>query len=106
METPALDKSETEEYGRPAIIFAAVALPTPFSAIKSASDAVFRSTGPELAGAASAFADFFGVIAVEESGAALLLEEAPPPEPTVTSGVILVMVALETPALDKSATDE
>jgi hypothetical protein len=44
--TPALDRSDTDEYGRPAIIFLAVAGPTPGSVSSCFSDAVFRSTGP------------------------------------------------------------
>jgi hypothetical protein len=44
--TPALDRSETEEYGRPAIIFFAVAGPTPGKVSSCFSEALFRSTGP------------------------------------------------------------
>jgi len=43
-ETPAFDRSSTEEYGRPAIIFFAVAAPTPGRVSNSFSLAVFRST--------------------------------------------------------------
>lgn len=43
-EMPAFDKSLTEEYGRPAMIFFAVADPTPGRLSKSFSLAVFKST--------------------------------------------------------------
>src|SRR5262245_65066876 len=43
--TPALDKSATDAYGRPAMIFLAVAGPTPGNASRSDSDAVLRFTG-------------------------------------------------------------
>jgi len=43
-ETPAFDKSSTDEYGRPAIIFFAVAGPTPGKLSNSFSFAVFKST--------------------------------------------------------------
>ena len=43
-ETPAFDKSSMEEYGLPAIIFLAVAVPTPGKVSKSFSLALFRST--------------------------------------------------------------
>lgn len=58
-ETPALDKSLVEEYGRPPMIFLAVAAPTPGKLSNCCSVALFRSTfafallacplGPELA---------------------------------------------------------
>jgi len=43
-EIPAFDKSSTEEYGRPAMIFFAVAGPTPGNSSNSFSLAVLRST--------------------------------------------------------------
>lgn len=43
-ETPAFDRSSTEEYGRPAMIFLAVAAPTPGRLSSSFSLALFRST--------------------------------------------------------------
>lgn len=55
-EIPALDKSLTEEYGRPAMIFFAVEAPMPGTASSSDSEAVFRSTG--LEGAVLALALF------------------------------------------------
>ena len=42
--TPALARSATDVYGRPAMIFFAVAGPTPGSATRSDSDAVLRLT--------------------------------------------------------------
>jgi len=61
-ETPAFDKSLAEEYGRPAMIFLAVAAPTPGRSSRSFSLALFRSTfvplacppDPELASALTA----------------------------------------------------
>src|SRR5579864_3279259 len=50
--TPARARSPTLVYGRPAMIFFAVAGPTPGSAVRSFSLAVLRSTG--AAGAAAA----------------------------------------------------
>jgi hypothetical protein len=48
--TRAFDKSSTDEYGRPAIIFFAVAGPTPGRSTSSFSLAVFKSTfAPEAA---------------------------------------------------------
>jgi len=43
-DTPAFDKSLVEEYGRPAIIFLAVASPTPGSVSRSFALALFKST--------------------------------------------------------------
>src|SRR5262249_14757587 len=43
--TPAFARSATDEYGLPAMIFFAVAGPTPGSASRSACDAVLRFTG-------------------------------------------------------------
>src|SRR2546430_825770 len=45
-DTPAFDKSLTAEYGRPAMIFFAVAGPTPFSDSNWDWVAVLRSIGP------------------------------------------------------------
>src|SRR5262249_15756594 len=53
-ERPALEKSETELYGRPAMIFFAVASPTPGSSSRSFWEAVFRSTRAFLGPAAQA----------------------------------------------------
>src|SRR5262249_29188829 len=55
-ETPAFARSSTEASGRPAIIFFAVAEPTPGSSSSSFALAWFRSTGPDVF--ASSF-DFF-----------------------------------------------
>ncbi|MGA7221294.1 MAG: hypothetical protein WA867_14385 [Candidatus Acidiferrales bacterium] len=98
-ETPAFDKSLAEEYGRPEMIFLAVAAPTPGSVSKSFSLAVFRSTG--LAGSleAAGFAEAAGLLAVDFAAAG-----AAPPK--VTKGVIFLIVAAETPAFDKSLAEE
>src|SRR5262244_3054555 len=53
-ERPALERSETELYGRPAMIFFAVASPTPGSSSRSFWEAVFRSTRAFLGPAAQA----------------------------------------------------
>ena len=101
-ETPAFDRSLAEEYGRPETIFLAVAGPTPGNSSKSFSLAVFKSTGPadalEAAGFAEEAAD---LLAADFAGAA-----AGGALPTVTSGVIFLMVVAETPAFDKSLTEE
>src|SRR5262245_44238413 len=58
--TPAFERSLTEEYGRPAMIFFAVAGPMPGSASRSAWEAVLRSTfaaGADLSAAAPPFVD-------------------------------------------------
>jgi hypothetical protein len=80
-EMPALDKPSTDEYGRPAIIFLAVAAPTPGKASRSFSVAVFTST---LAAVEAAF------VAGEEELDDLLLDwaaravEAAPPIKSAT----------------------
>ena len=51
--TPAFERSATEEYGRPSMIFFAVAVPTPGSASRSAWEAVLRSTFLALAACAT-----------------------------------------------------
>jgi len=58
---PAFDRSATDEYGRPAMIFLAVAAPTPGSASRSFSLAVFKSTfaADEAALLANELDDFF-----------------------------------------------
>lgn len=98
--TPAFDKSLVEEYGRPEMIFLAVAAPTPGSVSKSFSLALFKSTGAvdslEAAGFVEAAAlpvDFVGV------GAGTGF-------PTVTKGVIFLIVDADTPAFDKSLGEE
>jgi len=98
-ETPAFDKSLTEEYGRPAMIFFAVASPTPGNASNCAALALFRSTGASLAPDALGFATAVDLLAVDfaEAGAA---------PPTVTEGVIFLIVAAETPAFERSLTEE
>src|SRR5271163_467685 len=98
-ETPAFDKSLTEEYGRPAMIFFAVASPTPGNASNCAALALFRSTGASLAAAALGFAAAVDLLAADFAGAGA----APP---TVTDGVIFLIVAAETPAFERSLTDE
>ena len=87
------------------MIFFAVASPTPGNSFNSAALALLRSTfaavAPAVLGAFDALA-FAGaadvlVAVLEAAGAAL---------PTVTRGVIFLMVAAETPAFDKSLTEE
>jgi hypothetical protein len=56
--TLALDKSDTDEYGRPATIFFANAGPIPGRSTNSCSDAVLRSTGVLLASASDLVAFF------------------------------------------------
>lgn len=51
--TPAFERSATEEYGRPSMIFFAVAVPTPGNASRSAWEAVLRSTFLALAACAT-----------------------------------------------------
>src|SRR5690242_8031767 len=48
-DTPARPRSATDEYGRPAMIFFAVAAPIPGSASNCACVALLRSTGPLVA---------------------------------------------------------
>jgi hypothetical protein len=86
------------------MIFFAVASPTPGNSFSSAALALFRSTivpvGPAV----------LDVLAVDFAGAAALLVvgfvAAGATPPNVTSGVIFLMVAAETPAFDKSLTEE
>src|SRR6476660_7991739 len=54
LETPAFVRSAVDVYGRPAIIFLAVAGPTPGRASSSCSVALLRSTGALLVFAAAA----------------------------------------------------
>ena len=83
------------------MIFLAVASPTPGSCLSSAALALFRSTiAPvtlDTLGAPDFGAAVLPVVVVAAAGAAA---------PNVTRGVIFLMVAAETPALDKSFTDE
>jgi hypothetical protein len=98
-ETPALDKSLTEEIGRAEMIFFAVASPTPGNSFNSAALAVLRSTfTPEVAeaGGVAAAAD---LLATDFAGVGVAL-------PKVTNGVIFLMVAAETPAFDRSSAEE
>src|SRR5262252_5336013 len=53
-DTPAFERSATDEYGRPSMIFLAVASPTPGNASSSCWVAVFRSTFLLLAASADA----------------------------------------------------
>jgi hypothetical protein len=109
-ETPAFDRSLVDEYGRPPMIFLAVAGPTPGKSSNSFSLALFKSTGApeELAGAAAP-ADLLvaaeaDLLEVDFAGAAAGADAAAPP--AVTSGVIFLIVAADTPALDRSPADE
>src|SRR3954470_2885507 len=104
--TPAFVRSAADVYGRPAMIFFAVAGPTPGSASRSFSDAVFKSTGPEaVAGAGAGFAAAAVGRAGAAAGAALADGRADAAAPTVTSGVSFSMVAFGTPAFARSAVE-
>jgi hypothetical protein len=107
-ETPAFDKSLTEEYGRPAMIFFAVASPTPGKSFSSAALAVFKSTGAPLppdALDALAFSEPAALLELALLELALAGAGAAAP-PVVTNGVIFLIVAAETPAFDKSLVEE
>ena len=104
VETPAFDKSLTDEYGRPAMIFLAVASPTPGRSLRSAALALFRSTGaPEALDELDALG--FAAAGLLEDGFADAGAAADAP-PAVTKGVIFLIVAADTPAFDKSLADE
>ena len=98
-ETPAFDKSLTEEYGRPEMIFFAVASPTPGNSFSSAALAVFRSTFAPVSIEAFGFVGAADLLAADFTGSGVEL-------PTVTNGVIFLIVEAETPAFDKSPTEE
>jgi hypothetical protein len=98
-ETPAFDKSPTDEYGRPEIIFFAVASPTPGNSFNSAALALLRSTLAPGALEALGLELVADLLAADVTGAEL----APP---NVTRGVIFLIVAAETPAFDKSLVEE
>jgi hypothetical protein len=98
-ETPAFDKSLTEEYGRPEIIFFAVASPTPGNSFSSAALAVLRSTFAPAVLEAVVFPGLSALFVADCPGAGAAL-------PTVTKGVIFVIVAAETPAFDRSLVEE
>lgn len=102
-ETPAFDKSLVEEYGRPEMIFLAVAGPTPGKSSKSFSLALFKSTGASGAAEAPGFGEAAVLVTVDFAGGGAA---AGAPAPTVTNGVIFLMVAAETPAFDKSLAEE
>lgn len=103
-ETPAFDKSLTDEYGRPAMIFLAVASPTPGRSLSWAALALFRSTGaPEALDELDALG-FAAAGLLEEDFAGA--DEAAGAPPAVTKGVIFLIVAAETPAFDKSLAEE
>ena len=100
-ETPAFERSEALEYGRPAMIFFAVVEPTPGKVSRSACDAEFKSIfdpgagfGDDEVEAESDFEDLDG-LGVEDA-----LEAADPD--AVTIGEIFVMVLWETPAFARS----
>jgi hypothetical protein len=131
-ETPALERSATEVYGRPAMIFFAVTSPTPGSASSSFWLAVFRSTGPEdaeeeadddfleddasaagfsfsFAGDFSAFSDLSGFEAFSVFAgfsAFSAFSDFADVLPAFTMPEIFWMVESETPAFERSATDE
>lgn len=98
-ETPAFDKSLIEEKGRAEMIFFAVASPTPGNSFRSAALAVFRSTLAPVEPEAAGFAVAAGLLAAGFIGAAV-------GPPNVTKGVIFLIVEAETPAFDKSSTEE
>src|SRR5215471_11558628 len=114
--TPARDRSDTDEYGRPAMIFFAVAGPTPGRSSSSFCEAVFRSTFAPIAAAGAAFsvfsafsvfagADFEAVEAVEADEDIEDVEADEPPPETVTCFSIFEMVFAGTPAFSRSETD-
>src|SRR5581483_6610838 len=76
--TPAFFKSATDEYGRCATIFFAVAGPTPVRESSSFSDAVFRSTlDADCSCFCSAFlSDFFLLVLRANAGAAIKLSSS------------------------------
>jgi hypothetical protein len=81
------------------MIFFAVTSPTPGSALSSAALALFRSTFAPGVLDSLGFAGVADLVAAALTGA----EAAPP---NVTRGVIFLIVAAETPAFDKSSTEE
>ena len=99
-ETPARERSVTDEYGRPAMIFFAVTAPTPGRASRSFSDAEFRSTGPLAAPPL-----FAGALEDADAGAEAEDEDEERLAETVTIGEIFWIVAAETPAFERSATE-
>ncbi len=105
LDTPALERSATEPYGRPAMILPAVAFPTPGSPSSSFSLAVLRSmSAPPLAVVAAVswvFVSLALVVFVSPFVEVVVTFAAP----TVTSGVILSIVLLDTPALERSTTE-
>jgi hypothetical protein len=98
-ETPAFAKSLTEEYGRPEIIFFAVASPTPGNSFSSAALAVFKSTFAPVSLEAIGFAGVADLLAADFTGAEVAL-------PNVTKGAIFLIVAAGTPAFDRSLVEE
>jgi hypothetical protein len=98
-DTPAFDKSLTEEYGRPEMIFFAVASPTPGNSFSSAALAVFRSSFAPASLEALGFAWVADLLAADFSGAGVVV-------PNVTKGAIFLIVAAETPAFDRSLVEE
>src|SRR3954468_3255951 len=116
-ETPALDRSSTESYGRPAMIFFAVTAPTPGSASSSLCDAAFRSTLPlafvdELSDFSGALSDFVLLLALLRddfslSADCVFADSVEPPREAFTSGRIFVSVASDTtPAFPNADTEE
>src|SRR3569833_1885177 len=114
LETPAFARSATDAYGRPAMILRDVAGPTPGRAFRSFSEALFRSTGPLLAAvvasALSALAELRRlelVDALVDAPAGVVAAGVVAAEPdTVTCPRIFSIVLFETPAFERSSTDE
>ncbi|MGB7435492.1 MAG: hypothetical protein WBR26_08545 [Candidatus Acidiferrum sp.] len=98
-ETPAFAKPSTEVYGRPEMIFFAVASPTPGNSFSSAALALFRSTFAPAALDALGFAGAADLFAAGFSGTGVAL-------PNVTKGAIFLIVAAETPAFVRSLVEE
>ena len=86
------------------MIFLAVAGPTPGKSSKSFSLAEFKSTGP--VGAVEAVGFVEGVADLLAADFAAAGAAAGATLPKVTSGVIFLIVAAETPAFDKSLAEE
>src|SRR5262249_36782056 len=117
-DTPARARSSTEAYGRPSMIFFAVALPTPGSASRSAAEAVFRSTGPVAAAFSALELEGFSELdAVSDlvvfSSSDFLAEPLSPPgfleifpRPAFAGGLSFSIVASDTPARERSLMDE
>ena len=117
-ETPAFERSATDEYGRPAMIFFAVAAPTPGRSSSSFWVAPFKSTRPPAADVPDA-AELDPLEDAAELPAAGTGEELPAdagafpagaalaePRPALTRPEIFSIDEADTPARERSLTDE